>query len=137
MKIAEKKAFRASNETLASSVQSLNDARGLTLNATIDPAPIETYDFDALGHSKTDVLGALGKVPASILDAMSTIAEDADYHEAFQEIAEVVFVPNADAQGYDFDYDQSATLEGDKLKVSYAPLAYMHGGYERSIKNCF
>lgn len=136
MGIAEKKAIRASNEVLASAAEKLT-AKGIGATVRLQSEAAEAYDFESMNKKPADVLGVLGKVPASIVDAMATIAEDADYQEAFAELSEIVFVPDADADGSDFDYESSATLDGGTLSVRYAPLAYMHGGYERAIKGAF
>ncbi len=137
MKIADKRALRTSTEALAESCKRLQDQHGLSLTATIEVGAIESYAFEELGQDRADALAALGKVPCAILDAMGTIAQDADYREAFAELTTVCFLPAPQATGSGFEYDQSASLDGDTLRVTYAPLTWMHGGYERSIKGAF
>ncbi len=136
MKIAEKKAFRASQEKLNTTVQTFNESHGFSIAAEVQLEPVEAYDLGALGKSKEELLNALGNVPSRIIEALGEIVADEDYKEALIEVKEIVFVPAADAKGNEFDYDQSVKLDDAKMTIEYAPLAYMHGGYERSIKNC-
>ncbi len=137
MKIAEKKAYRSSVSKLEEAVTTLNTAAGFEMKADFDLTPVETYDFEALGKSKADVLESLGNVASRIVEAMGEIAKDEDYKEALADVKELLFVPAADANGNTFDYDKSVSVDGAKMQIDYAPLAYMHGGYERSIKDAF
>ena len=56
---------------------------------------------------------------------------------AFGELSAIRFTPARDLAGDDFDYESSVQVDGSVMQISYAPMAYMHGGYERALRNAF
>lgn len=137
MKIQDKKALRTATDQIAQAANTLRDATGVAVEARLLHESALRYDFDALGKPQREVLGRLGVVPSAILEALSTILQDADYKEAFEDVRTLEFVPTADGGDTGFDYGSSAALEGDMVRITYAPLSSMHGGYERAIKELF
>lgn len=136
LSIEEKKSLRKANEEIEAAAEKLRGA-GVQVEVSVEPAVVHAYDFEALGQAKTDVLARLGFVPVRILDAITTLVEDPDYKEALQEIRAIVFVPSDTPNGPDFDYDTSVERIEATLTVTYVPMQWMHGGYERSIKAQF
>ncbi|MCA9490249.1 MAG: hypothetical protein KC621_10000 [Myxococcales bacterium] len=137
MKIAEKKALRMSTEELAQKATALHARVGKPIEVAFDEAAIEGVDPAGTRYSLEEVLGKLGYVAGSIVDAMVEMADDDDYREAFGELSAIRFTPARDLAGDDFDYESSVQVDGSVMQISYAPMAYMHGGYERALRNAF
>ena len=137
MKIQAKKALRAANERVAEAAQGLRDASGLAFEVRLDHEPALNYDLDAIRSDLPTVFEELARIPVNVLKVLQTIMEDEDYKEAYGEMKAIEFVPTPTGTDADFDYEQSASVHGETLRITFAPLEHNHGGYERSLQALF
>ena len=95
---------------------------GIQVKASVNYAPIESYDYASLGRTKDNVVGTMEMVLESYLRRYMDLCDDADYKAAMSPYPNLVFTPATNPDSSVSKSVNKAELSGSGINVTFAPL---------------